>query len=353
MANDKPTDLEQLRAAANEDACAILDRIWDYYWEHRRWISAMVLHAQFDMARTSEALRPLGGTVVQTIWEGCEECYMLRFLGVLLCHRGREAEELLIRYFGFLRERYLGNAENRKIESAELEQKLSLTAAQSYFLARVLYLSPFSAGSPPSKEGDPWSASLPLQVQKFPRTGELATYFRKTVMEEFNPNLPVSERDRAMYSEHTDDLDTHPFGRQETPIPDSLAAFNNLDLHPAIRDACGKLYKDGHYRNAVLDASLALIKLVREKSGLDGLDGAKLMQKVFSRDNAILVFNDLKDQSDFDEQLGMMHLFTGSILALRNPRAHNLSGDSPEEALEYIGLLSFLAKRLDEAKRIK
>src|SRR3989442_165860 len=99
MADDRPADLEQLRAAANEDARAILDRIWDYYWENRRWISAMVLHSQFDMAKVAEALRPLGGTVVQTIWEIGEECYMLRFLGVLLSHRGREAEKILIRYF--------------------------------------------------------------------------------------------------------------------------------------------------------------------------------------------------------------------------------------------------------------
>jgi Protein of unknown function (Hypoth_ymh) len=39
----------------------------------------------------------------------------------------------------------------------------------------------------------------------------------------------------------------------------------------------------------------------------------------------------------------MMHLFEGVMLALRNPRAHTLSDDSPE-ALEYIAFLSLLAK---------
>ena len=46
-----------------------------------------------------------------------------------------------------------------------------------------------------------------------------------------------------------------------------------------------------------------------------------------------------------------MHLFLGAVLALRNPRAHALLDDSPEMALEYIALLSLLAKRVDQAKR--
>ena len=75
------------------------------------------------------------------------------------------------------------------------------------------------------------------------------------------------------------------------------------------------------------------------------------MRTVFSRNNPILAFNDLNDQTDQDEQEGLMHLFEGAVLALRNPRAHALSDDSPELALEYIALLSMLAKRLEQATR--
>ncbi|MGZ6176060.1 MAG: TIGR02391 family protein, partial [Candidatus Binataceae bacterium] len=67
--------------------------------------------------------------------------------------------------------------------------------------------------------------------------------------------------------------------------------------------------------------------------------------------NPVLRFNDLTDQTGKDEQEGMMHLFEGAVLALRNPRAHSLFDESPELALDYIGLLSLLAKRLDGAKR--
>lgn len=130
-----------------------------------------------------------------------------------------------------------------------------------------------------------------------------------------------------------------------------LAAFEGLDLHPRIASVCADLYRDGHYRNAVLDGCLALVNFVKEKSRRHDLDGAKLMREVFSKNNPLLAFNDLSNQTDLDEQEGMMHLFEGVVLALRNPRAHTLLDDSPELALEYIALLSLLAKRLEQTKR--
>lgn len=75
------------------------------------------------------------------------------------------------------------------------------------------------------------------------------------------------------------------------------------------------------------------------------------MRTVFSKKNPILAFNELKDQSDLDEQEGLMHLFEGAVLAFRNPRAHTLDEDWPEDALEFIAFLSLLAKRLERTKR--
>jgi uncharacterized protein (TIGR02391 family) len=92
---------------------------------------------------------------------------------------------------------------------------------------------------------------------------------------------------------------------------------------------------------------------VKERSGRHDLDGAPLMRSVFSRNDPILAFNDLANQSDIDEQEGMMHLFEGAVLAIRNPRGHSFLDDSPDRALEYIGLLSLLANRLEEVKRLK
>lgn len=148
----------------------------------------------------------------------------------------------------------------------------------------------------------------------------------------------------ARLEEKQADLGQDPAGRVKM-------AFDNMELHPQIADVCADLYRNRHYRNAVLDASLALVNIVKEKSRRHDLDGAPLMRAVFSKNAPVLAFNDLKDQTEQDEQEGMMHLFEGAVQALRNPRAHALADDSPEEALEYIAFLSFLAKKVDQARR--
>jgi uncharacterized protein (TIGR02391 family) len=148
---------------------------------------------------------------------------------------------------------------------------------------------------------------------------------------------------------------------KEVPLPQSQnqadlakplrAAFAALDLHPRLRTAVEDLFRNGHYRNAILDAALALMNLVKEKSHRNDLDGVALMRTVFSKNVPVLAFNNLANQSDLDEQEGLMHLFEGAMLAFRNPRAHDLAPDAPEYALECIGFLSMLAKKVDAAER--
>jgi uncharacterized protein (TIGR02391 family) len=75
------------------------------------------------------------------------------------------------------------------------------------------------------------------------------------------------------------------------------------------------------------------------------------MMTVFSAKNPILKFNDGTNDSEKSEQQGMMHLFAGAMLAFRNPRAHEIVTDDPENALEILSFLSFLAKAADRAKK--
>jgi uncharacterized protein (TIGR02391 family) len=60
------------------------------------------------------------------------------------------------------------------------------------------------------------------------------------------------------------------------------------------------------------------------------LSGTDLMQHVFSQKNPILKFNELKSETDSSEQQGMMLLYAGAMLALRNPRAHQVIQDHSE-----------------------
>ncbi len=131
------------------------------------------------------------------------------------------------------------------------------------------------------------------------------------------------------------------------------AAFEGLDLHPRIAGVATDLYRDSHYAEAVFNSAKALVNYVKERSGRFDLDGAALMRTVFSRNNPVLAFSNLKSQTDLEEQEGMMHLYEGAVLAIRNPGGHGFPESSPERALEYIALLSLLANRLEEAKRVE
>jgi len=125
-----------------------------------------------------------------------------------------------------------------------------------------------------------------------------------------------------------------------------------LNLHPRIADVASELFEDGHPWEAVFAAAKALVNYVKERSGKHDLDGASLMRTVFSRNDPLLAFNDMQDQTELDEQEGMMHLFEGAVLGIRNPGGHTFPEGPEQRAIEYLSLLSLLAFRVQEAKRM-
>jgi len=129
--------------------------------------------------------------------------------------------------------------------------------------------------------------------------------------------------------------------------------FDRLNLHPRILDVSRDLFLDGYHWEGVFAAAKALVNYVKERSGRHDLDGAPLVRAVFSRNKPVLAFNDLSDQTDLDEQEGMMHLFEGAVLGIRNPGGHSFPEGTEQRAIEYISLLSLLAYRVQEARRSK
>lgn len=136
----------------------------------------------------------------------------------------------------------------------------------------------------------------------------------------------------------------------ETSEGRAARSFGDLDIHPEIERASGDLFRDGHYSSAVERACVVLDSMVKIRSGKDDLSGRSLMNHVFSPKNPLLRFNELSNETDRSEQEGMMYLYTGAMLAIRNPRAHQIIEDDPELALEYISFLNLLVKSLDRAK---
>jgi uncharacterized protein (TIGR02391 family) len=136
----------------------------------------------------------------------------------------------------------------------------------------------------------------------------------------------------------------------ESPAAQAKRAFSDMNLHPEIQQACSALFAGGHYANAVETACKVLDGLVKMRSSRFELTGTELMDVVFSPKNPVLKFNDQATDSEKSEQNGMHRLYSGAMLAFRNPRADGLFEDEPDQALDLIGTLSMLAKALDRAK---
>lgn len=136
--------------------------------------------------------------------------------------------------------------------------------------------------------------------------------------------------------------------------------FDNMDLHPTVRKHSEKLFKSGHYAQAIFEACKALIMQVKKKSCIEASD-KDLMGQAFGVEHAnrplritkypLLQLNPLESLEEIDEQEGFMHLFIGLVVGIRNPKAHAIvEQQDPYRTLQYLSLISLLAKRLDEAK---
>ena len=132
------------------------------------------------------------------------------------------------------------------------------------------------------------------------------------------------------------------------PIKRNILLFNDRKLHSSIIYTSKRLFSDGYYSQAIFEACKLLNKHVQEVSRVSA-DGKNLMLTAFSPNNPKIRLNKLSDQSDRDEQEGFMHIFAGTMQGVRNPKGHDLIVlKDAYRALEYLGLVSLLFKRLDE-----
>ena len=143
--------------------------------------------------------------------------------------------------------------------------------------------------------------------------------------------------------------ETQPISKREPKDTDELLLylFDSMQFHPKIVQASRKLFEDGHYADAILRAFIEVNSFVKAKTGLE-LDGKALMSRVFRIENPVIKLNELKTQSEKDEQEGFMFLFMGAMVGIRNPKAHdNIIQRNPLRTLEYLALASMLMRRAE------
>lgn len=127
----------------------------------------------------------------------------------------------------------------------------------------------------------------------------------------------------------------------------NLHPFDERNIHPSIAVLTKKLFDDGHYSQATFEAFKFIDKQVQSISAINE-SGFKLMMQAFNETNPSIKLTQLSNSSEIDEQQGYKFIFSGSVMAIRNPRGHEYQiRETLDECLDHLSLASLLKRRLD------
>ena len=140
---------------------------------------------------------------------------------------------------------------------------------------------------------------------------------------------------------------------KSAPVEDSNGLLDAIVTEPELREEVRQLFRDGHYPQAVEEGFKYLNNLVKRRTGV-AADGAGLMTTAFSPGTPLLRLSKLTTQSQKDQQQGYMLIFQGSMIGIRNPRAHEHRYlDDPRNALELLALCNHLVRVAVNATRTR
>lgn len=124
--------------------------------------------------------------------------------------------------------------------------------------------------------------------------------------------------------------------------------FKGRRIHPEVLKYCSVELMQDNYFHAVFEATKGLAQRIREMSNVD-LDGAALIDKVFSVERPILAINSLKTETEKSEHKGFSSLLKGCFATVRNPLAHEpkILWEGEDDAADYLSMISLLHRKLD------
>ena len=128
-----------------------------------------------------------------------------------------------------------------------------------------------------------------------------------------------------------------------------LHPFDRRNIHPKLSPKVRRLFDDGYYAEATFEGFKYIDKLVQRHSKLSE-SGMKLMMQVFDESKPVLQLTALSNASEVDEQKGYRFLFSGAVMAIRNPRGHEVNvHDDPDTCLDHLAFATLLLRRLEQS----
>ena len=127
------------------------------------------------------------------------------------------------------------------------------------------------------------------------------------------------------------------------------AKFHGRRIHPEVLKYCQAELMQRNYFHAVFEATKGLAQRVRNMGGVQ-LDGAALVDRVFSIERPLLAMNALQTQTEKSQHKGFAALLKGCFGAVRNPLAHEpkIFWHGEDDAADYLTLISLLHRKLDD-----
>jgi uncharacterized protein (TIGR02391 family) len=257
--------------------------------------------------------------------------------------------ESFVRVIELAVERYLDETGTPRITSKDLHELLGFDEQTVRKLGMLLENEPpFIFGGGSGMITDPsWERDLARGIRELRGTNSIESYLdaQERVMSAVATVIPPVIPRRTLRPT------APPLGSCSTdaaPTPDSLPIE---DLHPIIQEACSSRFAMKHYADGVHRAAIALRDLVRQRSGLDSLDGTDLMSQALSPKDPVLIVADLTTKTGYSVQLGTMLMAQGAMTAIRNLVAHERLDLDPAEAMSMVATLSLLAHWIERAQR--
>lgn len=128
-----------------------------------------------------------------------------------------------------------------------------------------------------------------------------------------------------------------------------LHPFDKRNIYPGLPKKVRTFFDNGHYAESTFEAFKFLDKIV-QKFANSSKSGERLMMEVFNEASPILKLTPLSNQSEQDEQRGFRFLFSGGVIAIRNPRGHEVDQiDDVDTCLDHLAFVSLLTRRLEQA----
>jgi len=177
-------DLDALRDRLSAPQRDFVSALWGFYRDRNQWVPSRIAHQHFGKDAVQAHLAALGPSLVQAYRDEGKDYYRLTFLGMLLTDQGVGAEDLLVRYLEYVRDRHGSDPRVEWVSSHEVETALRLSTAQSRLLRQLIRLSHWWGGGSAFGERE-WTVGVPVDVDELAAETDLRHYVREHVLKHF------------------------------------------------------------------------------------------------------------------------------------------------------------------------